>query len=472
MGTLTSGVISTTYKNLVFQKDDNNLYYTNSSDVDTPITTFTSALTLSGLITASAGIKLGNNIVYNSDAEACLTLDADQGVSLTAAKVLYVDSIAEKTGANGVSIDSVLLKDGNVKLGASNTIQDSNGGNAIVLDTSSNVTVLGDLTVTGNDISYGAATAATLKMLAASGTNTVGGALTISAGQGTGSGAGGSIVFQVADGGGSGSSANTLATAVTIADDKNVTFAGNITLTGGGNITTALQCDSTLGVTGITTLANNLVFTGAQDITWPDASGLEMKTTDAGGDSYITFTANAIAIGQPMTCSGKVLLSGNTGPTAGTGITAASGEVYNSWVERYGNMIKTSIYIDINSLQANGDQKVIGKDGGTANCHLGQITTALNGAIIGGRMTCLEQPATGDRDIDLCFDDASDGAEAADLTGETDLVERAGDWTTSEMRTFGTVVTANNYLYLRTGTNASDNTYSAGKFLIELWGTV
>ena len=101
-----------------------------------------------------------------------------------------------------------------------------------------------------------------------------------------------------------------------------------------------------------------------------------------------------------------------------------------------------------------------------------QITTALNGAIVGGRMTCLEEPVTGDRDIDLCFDDASDGAEAADLTGETDLVVRNGDWTTSEMRTFGTVVTADNYLYLRTGTNASDATYSAGKFLIELWGTV
>tara|TARA_R100000278_G_scaffold123219_1_gene112024 strand:- start:36 stop:1367 length:1332 start_codon:yes stop_codon:yes gene_type:complete len=156
MGTLSANVISDTYKNLIFTKETNNkLYYTNGSDVDTEITTLASPMTLSGLITASAGIKLGNNIIYNSDAEACLTLDADQGVSLTAAKVLYVDSIAEKTSANGVSIDSVLLKDGNVKLGASNIIQDSNGGNAIVLDTSSNVSVLGDLTVKGDDIVIG-----------------------------------------------------------------------------------------------------------------------------------------------------------------------------------------------------------------------------------------------------------------------------------------------------------------------------
>ena len=64
MGTLTDAVISTTYKNLIFQKTDNKIYYTNGSDVDTEITTFATALTLSGLITATAGIKLGNNFIY------------------------------------------------------------------------------------------------------------------------------------------------------------------------------------------------------------------------------------------------------------------------------------------------------------------------------------------------------------------------------------------------------------------------
>ena len=78
-------------------------------------------------------------------------------------------------------------------------------------------TVAGDLTVTGNDILYGAASAGTLKMLAASGTDTVGGALTIASGQGTGTGAGGNIAFQVAEtGGGSGSGVNSLATVMTI----------------------------------------------------------------------------------------------------------------------------------------------------------------------------------------------------------------------------------------------------------------
>ena len=53
----------------------------------------------------------------------------------------------------------------------------------------------------------------------ASGTDVAGTATTIKGGAGTGTGAGGSIVFQTADGGSTGSSVNAHATAMTIADD-------------------------------------------------------------------------------------------------------------------------------------------------------------------------------------------------------------------------------------------------------------
>ena len=65
-----------------------------------------------------------------------------------------------------------------------------------------------------------AATLATLiDVLDASGTNQAGTDLTIRAGAGTGTGAGGKIILQTADGGSSGSSVNSHATAVTILDD-------------------------------------------------------------------------------------------------------------------------------------------------------------------------------------------------------------------------------------------------------------
>ena len=68
---------------------------------------------------------------------------------------------------------------------------------------------------------------------AVTGTDTAGKNLTLAAGQGTGTGTGGSIVLQVAEAAGSsGSSANNLATAVTISSDKTVTLSGNLVVQG------------------------------------------------------------------------------------------------------------------------------------------------------------------------------------------------------------------------------------------------
>jgi hypothetical protein len=78
-----------------------------------------------------------------------------------------------------------------------------------------------------------------------SGTDAAGTDLTIKAGGGTGTGAGGEILFQVADGGSTGSSVNTFATALTIADDGDITAAQNFTVS--GNLT----------VSGTTTTVNS-----------------------------------------------------------------------------------------------------------------------------------------------------------------------------------------------------------------------
>jgi hypothetical protein len=79
----------------------------------------------------------------------------------------------------------------------------------------------------------------------AAGTDAAGTDLTIKAGGGTGTGAGGEILFQVADGGSTGSSVNTFATALTIADNGDITAAQNFTVS--GNLT----------VSGTTTTVNS-----------------------------------------------------------------------------------------------------------------------------------------------------------------------------------------------------------------------
>jgi hypothetical protein len=78
---------------------------------------------------------------------------------------------------------------------------------------------------TAVSIGAGATTAGTTN-------NIAGGNLTIHGGQGKGSGAGGDIIFQTANASGSGSSLNSLATALTISDDLSATFAGAVSITG------------------------------------------------------------------------------------------------------------------------------------------------------------------------------------------------------------------------------------------------
>ena len=91
-------------------------------------------------------------------------------------------------------------------------------------------------------MSAGATTAGTTN-------NIAGGALTFQGGQGKGSGAGGDIIFQTANAGGSGSSLNALATALTLSDDLSATFTGAVVV--GGDLT----------VNGTTTTVNSTTTT-------------------------------------------------------------------------------------------------------------------------------------------------------------------------------------------------------------------
>lgn len=72
----------------------------------------------------------------------------------------------------------------------------------------------------------------TLHGVDGSGTDAAGSNLTFKAGAGTGAGAGGSILFQTADGAASGTGVNSFTTAMSIADDGAVVIAGNLTVNG------------------------------------------------------------------------------------------------------------------------------------------------------------------------------------------------------------------------------------------------
>lgn len=145
-------------------------------------------------------------------------------------------------------------------------------------------------------------------------------------------------------------------------------------------------------------------------------------------------------------------------------------EAYATSVIRSGGIITTQILIDLTGLDSSGTAgDIIGDLAGGA-AHIGQITAARNGTIIGGTVRCLEIPTGGDPDVDLWAANEATGAfDAAisGLTGEAQLVD-TGDWTLEE-DTLTAFPTADQYLYLTTGAT-DDATYTAGKFLITLYG--
>lgn len=156
--------------------------------------------------------------------------------------------------------------------------------------------------------------------------------------------------------------------------------------------------------------------------------------------------------------------------TAGTGITTGTGTVYLAEVTRAGTLVTTRIFVDLTGLSGTGTAGDIIGVNAAANCHLGQIVAAVNGTIIGGRMTCLEAPAGGNADIDLYAATESTGTEDAAVSGLTEtLLVNSGALSLGTTVVLAAFPAADQYLYLVAGT-ATDATFTAGKLLIELFG--
>jgi len=203
-------------------------------------------------------------------------------------------------------------------------------------------------------------------------------------------------------------------------------------------------------------------------------SGLKVSAkaaaTGAYTDKFTVSCAGAVCVGSTLAVTGRSTLTGNTiATTAGTGITSGTGTVYEAGVIKIGEVFHTTILIDLTGLASSGSGDIIGK-AATANSHIGQITAAVNGTVLGGKMTCLEAPAGGDPDINLWYADEATGTEDAAVTGLTNQVQvcDSGDLALNSVVSL-TTVAANKYLYMATvaATNAD---YTAGKLLIEFWG--
>jgi len=169
-----------------------------------------------------------------------------------------------------------------------------------------------------------------------------------------------------------------------------------------------------------------------------------------GGYSSIATAANTGVETTQMSISsaGFASLDANTlATTAGTGITTGTGTVYAASVIKTGGIFHTKILIDLTGL------------------------AAVNGTVLGGKLTCLEAPAGGDPDINLWYADEATGTEDAAITGLTNQVQMcdSGDLALNSVISIPTPPAADKYIYMVTGAATNAN-YTAGKLLIEFFG--
>ena len=204
--------------------------------------------------------------------------------------------------------------------------------------------------------------------------------------------------------------------------------------------------------------------TGFSQITKNSTTGVitENTTIDSSGNTSVAGTLGV---------TGRSTLTGNTiATTAGTGITTGTGTVYAASVIKTGGIFHTKILIDLTGLASSGSGDIIGK-AATANSHIGQITAAVNGTVLGGKLTCLEAPAGGDPDINLWYADEATGAEDAAITSLTNQTQMcdSGDLALNSVISIPTPPAADKYIYMVTGA-ATNADYTAGKLLIEFFG--
>ncbi len=156
---------------------------------------------------------------------------------------------------------------------------------------------------------------------------------------------------------------------------------------------------------------------------------------------------------------------------AGTGITTGTGTVATSNITRVGNVITTQIFIDLTGLSSNVAGDIIGVEA-AANSHFGAITLAESGLLYAGSMTCVEAPATGEPDLDLYCAVEATGAEDSAISAldETALLTAGADWTLLLSKALTAMPITGEYLYLVGGGGTTDAVYTAGQFIIELYG--
>jgi len=282
----------------------------------------------------------------------------------------------------------------------------------------------------------------------------------------------------------------TIPTSKTLVDTNSAQTLTNKTMSGSANTFTNISL--TTAVTGTLPVANGgtgqTAYTNGQLLIGNTTGGTLAKgTLTAGPGIIITNGAGSITVeAEPApvtesdvgTAPDQIVVNQFLGNLAyvdsetpaldvGSGISTGSGTICRVNGGLSGGIYKVTVLIDLRGLNSGGTAGDIIGVNGASNCYIARLPAMR---VLGGRMTCLELPAGGDTDIDLYSANEGTGAEDAAISGltETEIIN-AGTQALGTVTYFSSYPTANQYLYL-VGQSTSNATYTAGRFLIEIFG--
>jgi len=251
--------------------------------------------------------------------------------------------------------------------------------------------------------------------------------------------------------------------------------AGNFTtLNANGNVTLGDATADTISANGrfntdIVPSTDNARDLGTSALKFKDIYGV--RFLESGQNLIVqadTGTApNQIPLNQYL---GAVAYLNDVAPAidVGLGITTGTNTVCRTSAGLMGGVYSVRILVDLRGLNSGGTAgDIIGVNGTALPCYIARLPAMT---VLGGRMTCLETPAGGDTDLDLYSATEGTGVEDQAITAltETEIID-AGTQSRGTVTFFSANPAANTYLYL-VGQSTSNATYTAGRFLIEIFG--
>lgn len=252
---------------------------------------------------------------------------------------------------------------------------------------------------------------------------------------------------------------------------------GDNTLTGNNTFTGTNTFSGATTLSGGVTFNDDVTLGAGDDLIGSSTSNITFNTdkfTVAGatGNTVVAGTLNVTGL---ITATAGVTgdLTGDLTPATeaaehGAGsIGTAFPPVTRRWIEA--GVIITQIKFDLTGLASVATANdVIGLAAGGA-AFIGRNVVANNGIIFKTQFACIETPAGGDNDVNVVL--SSTNNLAYDSAGGTTYISNSGDLLAGQtIENLVPAITANDYFYLTSGTGDTAATYTAGMYVLTLWG--